>query len=50
MQHGNSIVLPHLRRSNAFRETILFDNNNSLDILDYQKFEKLKNTIKGLSN
>ena len=49
VQHGNSIVLPLLRRINVCREAILLATNNSLDILDEPEFETLKDIIKGLS-
>lgn len=48
VQHGNSIVLPLLRRINLCRESILLATNNSLDILDDPEFETLKDIIKGL--
>lgn len=46
VQHGNSIVLPLLRRINLCRESILLATNNSLDILDDPEFEILKDIIK----
>lgn len=49
VQHGNSIVIPLLRRINVCREAILLATNNSLDILDEPEFETLKDIIKGLS-
>lgn len=49
VQHGNSIVIPLLRRINVCREAILLATNNSLDILDEPEFESLKDIIKGLS-
>jgi len=48
VQHGNSIVLPLLRRINLCRESILLATNNSLDILDNPEFEILKDIIKGM--
>ena len=49
VQHGNSIVLPLLRRINVCREAVLLATNNSLDILDEPEFETLKDLIKGLT-
>ncbi|WP_029292799.1 DUF3800 domain-containing protein [Chryseobacterium hispalense] len=49
VQHGNSIVIPLLRRINVCREAILLATNNSLDILDEPEFESLNDIIKGLS-
>ncbi|KAA2222946.1 DUF3800 domain-containing protein [Chryseobacterium sediminis] len=48
VQHGNSIVLPLLRRINLCRESILLATNNSLDILDDPEFETLKDIIEKL--
>lgn len=48
VQHGNSIVLPLLRRINVCRESIMLATNNSLDILDDPEFETLKNIIEKL--
>ncbi|KQS91738.1 DUF3800 domain-containing protein [Chryseobacterium sp. Leaf394] len=45
VQHGNSIVLPLLRRINLCRESILLATNNSLDILDDPEFQTLKDII-----
>ncbi|STC96923.1 DUF3800 domain-containing protein [Elizabethkingia anophelis] len=42
VQHGNSIILPLLRRINVCREAILLATNNSLDILDEPEFNTLK--------
>ncbi|WP_294323552.1 DUF3800 domain-containing protein [uncultured Chryseobacterium sp.] len=50
VQHGNSIVLPLLRRINVCRESILLATNNSLDILDDPEFETLKEIIKAYRN
>ncbi|WP_426278594.1 DUF3800 domain-containing protein [Chryseobacterium sp. S-02] len=49
VQHGNSIVLPLLRRINLCRESILLATNNSLDILDDPEFETLRDIIKGMT-
>ncbi|WDF45376.1 DUF3800 domain-containing protein [Chryseobacterium sp. KACC 21268] len=49
VQHGNSIVIPLLRRINVCREAILLATNKSLDILDEPEFETLKDIITGLS-
>ncbi|MDE5518184.1 DUF3800 domain-containing protein [Elizabethkingia meningoseptica] len=48
VQHGNSIVIPLLRRINVCREAILLATNNSLDILDDPEFETLKDIISGM--
>lgn len=44
--HGNSIIMPLIRRINVCRESILLATNNELDILDDPEFEKLKEIIK----
>lgn len=49
VQHGNSIILPLLRRINLCRESILLATNNSLDILDDPEFETLKDIIKSMT-
>jgi len=48
VQHGNSIVIPLLRRISVCREAILLATNNSLDILDEPEFETLKDIIEKL--
>jgi hypothetical protein len=48
VQHGNSILLPLLRRISLCRESILLATNNSLDILDDPEFEILKDIITGM--
>lgn len=45
VQHGNSIVIPLLRRISVCRDSILLATNNSLDILDDPEFEVLKKII-----
>jgi len=45
VQHGNSIVIPLLRRISVCRSAILLATNNSLDILDDPEFETLKQII-----
>ncbi|KAA5538326.1 DUF3800 domain-containing protein [Paenimyroides baculatum] len=48
VQHGNSIIMPLLRRINVCRESILLATNKELDILDDPEFEKLKEIIKNV--
>ncbi|WPO82661.1 hypothetical protein SD427_18150 [Chryseobacterium sp. JJR-5R] len=45
VQHGNSIVIPLLRRISVCRDAILLSTNNSLDILEDPEFEVLKGII-----
>lgn len=45
VQHGNSIVIPLLRRISVCRDAILLATNNSLDILEEPEFEVLKGII-----
>ena len=46
INHGNSIVIPLLKRIELCRNSILLATNNSLDILDDPKYEVLKEIIK----
>lgn len=48
VKHGNSIIIPLIRRINLCRESILLATNNDLDILDDPEFEKLKEIIKNV--
>lgn len=42
IKHGNSIILPMLRRIEECRDALKFATNNSYDILDEPEFKKLK--------
>jgi len=46
IEHGNSIIFPILRRISECRNAILLSTNNECDILDENKFNKLKEIIK----
>ncbi|MFV8366253.1 DUF3800 domain-containing protein [Flavobacterium sp. XS1P27] len=48
VNHGNSIVIPLLKRIELCRNSILLATNNSLDILDDPKYEVLKEIIKNV--
>lgn len=48
VQHGNSIIMPLIRRIIVCRESILLATNNELDILDDPEFEKLNEIIKNV--
>lgn len=48
VQHGNSIIIPLLRRIKVCRESILLATNKELDILNDPEFEKLKEIIKNV--
>lgn len=48
VKHGNSIIMPLIRRINVCRKSILLATNNDLDILDDPEFENLKEIIKNL--
>lgn len=46
IDHGNSIIFPIIRRISECRNAILLSTSNKCDILDDNKFEKLKEIIK----
>jgi Protein of unknown function (DUF3800) len=48
VQHGNSIVLPLLRRIDECRKAILLATNNSYDIVNDNEFKKLKKLIENI--
>jgi len=48
IKHGNSIVIPMLKRIELCRNAILLATNNSLDILDDPEFETLKELVKNV--
>ena len=48
VNHGNSIVIPLLKRIELCRNSLLLATNNSLDILDDPKYEVLKEIIKNV--
>lgn len=48
VKHGNSIVLPLLRRIDECRNAILLATNNSYDILNDNEFKKLKKLVEGI--
>ncbi len=48
VQHGNSIVLPLLRRIEECRKAILLATNNSYDIVNDNEFKKLKKLIENI--
>ena len=45
IRHGNSIVIPLLRRIDECRKAVLLATNNSYDIVDENEFKKLKKLI-----
>jgi len=45
IRHGNSIVVPLLRRIDECRKAVLLATNNSFDIVGDPEFKKLKNLI-----
>lgn len=46
IRHGNSIIIPMLKRLDICRTSILLATNNSLDILEEPEFKTLKELIK----
>jgi tetrahydromethanopterin S-methyltransferase subunit G len=45
IRHGNNIVFPLLRRIEECRSAIKLATNNSLDVLDYMEFNRLKTLL-----
>lgn len=48
VQHGNSIIIPMLKRIDTCRNSILLATNKELDILEEPQFEVLKELIKNV--
>jgi len=48
IRHGNSIVLPLLRRIDECRKAVLLATNNSYDILLETEFKRLRNLIENM--